>query len=295
VGAAELIQLGVGVVALKVIMIGDILIFKVVIWGGTPIMVIGYIIKWFKDYSNSVNGKVKRYQSKYLPRFILSNISIGSFGSIFVLVQRKGWLIEDQYININVILFLFMLVIALLIIIESEWFARLIDSVCGGAEDLINIFVNVNDKDEVKDNKSKGANVSHLRQRSGGGGHLGGGRGEEKSNRNRGDYNLGLKRRSGDRSHFSTTTINKWEGGEGNIKGLFGYKTVDFLANFNNVEDDEEVLISRIQEYLLGLERGKIYAVLPVIKWDEVENRTLSTALKISRGTDHILLAERVL
>jgi hypothetical protein len=53
--------------------------------------------------------------------------------------EVKGAFIGEQHINI--ILFLIMIVIAVMMIIDSEWFARLIDTFCGRVEQLFNVLL----------------------------------------------------------------------------------------------------------------------------------------------------------
>jgi hypothetical protein len=301
----------------KMILIGDLVIFKVVLWMGTPIMGIAYFIKWFNEYSDSINGKVKRYQSKYLSRWpsALSYISIGPLGAIFILVNQrlKGVLIGDQYINI--ILFLIMIGIAVMMIIDSEWFARLIDNICGRVEQLFDVFLAGNSSTATdrstdpsplqartweKRGQSPSKRDSYV-MKSGGCFH---GHGAGKRYYSTSKSVSSSPEPPHGASPFSHAVMEGKDGGnkvkvniKGSVKGYLGYSKIFLLMYFKDIDINniERLLIDKIKQYLNTLEDKKVYTILPILKSRVGHNKTMSSSIKISKGTDPVLLAERLL
>jgi hypothetical protein len=48
-------------------------------------------------------------------------------------------------------------------------------------------------------------------------------------------------------------------------------------------------------QYFDTLDNNKLYTILPILKNGIGENKTMSSSIKISKGTDPVLLAERLL
>ena len=67
--------------------------------------------------------------------------------------------------------------------------------------------------------------------------------------------------------------------------------------NFKNIDINniEKLMVDKIKQYLNSLEVGKLYTVLPILKNKLGQNKTMSSSIKVSKGTDPILLAERLL
>jgi hypothetical protein len=77
--------------------------------------------------------------------------------------------------------------------------------------------------------------------------------------------------------------------------GFLSYRKIEYISSFGMIEtDDNEIIKNNIQKVLNKLDKDKVYNVLPIMKWENGKNITMSKGFFISKESNLNLLSEKI-